>query len=257
MSTDHQVTPAREMRPGGHSSRRNVSAICLWMIGSRKTGAVSLKAAARPLAISHRKRCAVLPFGPGELVQLQPQMADRAIDQRQFLRAQHLAAQHEQALEQTDQHRRLAWAQVERHHAAEILAALHASHRMTRSAASAPSTAPTKYSTGNSPDRRERIRPSCSVCSGITTYPQFATIEPWQRIQGIAPCVRHTNQPPGQRIEAQHEHEGIDHTPHLISPQTICEKFCLYFCAGCATLPLPRPTVGSRGRDAADDGECR
>src|SRR5215471_11054150 len=112
MSTDHQVTPAREMRPGGQSSSLNVSAICLCMIGSRKTGAVSLKAAARPFAISHRKRCAVSPLGPGELVQLQPQMADRTIDQRQLLRPQHLAAQHQQALEQADQQRRLTWAEV-------------------------------------------------------------------------------------------------------------------------------------------------
>src|SRR5215475_9763503 len=257
MSTDHQVTPAREMRPGGHSSTRNVSAICLCMIGSRKTGAVSLKAAARLLAISHREGSAVSLFGPGELVQLQPQMADRAVGQRQLLRPQHSAAQHQEALEQADEHRRLAWAQVERHHAAEILAAPHSTHQMTTSAPSAPKTPPTKYSTGNSPGRRERTRPSCSVCRGITTFPQFATIEPWQRIQGIAPGVRHKNQPPGQRIDAKHEHESIDHAPHLISPQTIYEKFCLYFFAECATLPPPRPKVGSRGRDAADDGECR
>src|SRR5215469_3938595 len=111
MSTDHQVTPSREMRPGGHSSRRNVSAICLCMIGSRNTGAVSLKAAARPFAISHREGCAVSPFGPDELVQLQPQMADRTIDQRQLLRIQHSAAYDQQALEQADQECRLAWAQ--------------------------------------------------------------------------------------------------------------------------------------------------
>src|SRR5215472_7640481 len=154
MSTDHQVTPAREIRPGGHSSRRNVSAICLCMIGSRKTGAVSLKAATRPFAISHRKGFAVSLFGPGELVQLQPQMADRAIDQRQLLRPQHLAAQHQEAFEQTDQHRRLAWAQVERDHAAEVLAAPHSTHQMTTSAPSAPRTPPTKYSTGNSAGRR-------------------------------------------------------------------------------------------------------